>query len=231
MRIAIIPARGGSKRIKKKNIIDFEGHPMISYPLAAASKSGVFDKIHVSTDDPEITNIVTKLGYTIDFPRPNSLADDHTPVLEVARYVLETYRQRGETFDSFAMIMPCSPLLEAEDLVGAFRIFDDGRQLHPVLSVSEFPAPTEWAFAANSDGTISVEKPELLAIRSQDLKEKFYDTGTVFIQTSEEVLQSKAKTLSKFYPYKLPKERSVDIDSIEDLKFAAYLKRASLARG
>ena len=85
MRIAIIPARGGSKRIKGKNIIDFEGRPMISYPLMAVKQSGLFSKIHVSTDNQEIADVVKGLGFPIDFLRPDHLADDHTPVLEVAR--------------------------------------------------------------------------------------------------------------------------------------------------
>ena len=226
MRIAIIPARGGSKRIKGKNIIDFEGRPMISYPLMAVKQSGLFSKIHVSTDNQEIADVVKRLGFPIDFLRPDHLADDHTPVLEVARYVLKTYHEQGISFDSFTMIMACSPLLISDDFLQAQSLFEKNKGAFPVLSVSEFPAPTEWAFSSNTDGTISVEQPELLTIRSQNLKTRYYDTGNFCIQSASNVLNSNSKVLSKFLPYSLPKERAVDIDSLEDLEFAKTLLRA-----
>jgi N-acylneuraminate cytidylyltransferase len=229
LKIAILPARGGSKRVKGKNIIDFLGKPMISYPLEAARNSGLFDKIHVSTDSEEIARVVEKLGFPVDFPRSKETADDHSPVMEVARFVLKEYEKRGQRFSSFALIMPCSPLLLAEDLVKSYKLFEQHQRQHPVLSVCEFPTPIEWAFEEQRDGTITVANPDLLLIRSQDLKKKFFDTGTFSIQNSEAILGSNAKVFKSFVPYVLPKERAVDIDSIEDLEFAKLLMRGRMA--
>jgi N-acylneuraminate cytidylyltransferase len=96
MNLAIIPARGGSKRIKNKNIIDFCGRPIIAYSLDCARQSGLFDKIHVSTDSPEIAEVAEQLGYPVDFPRTADLADDMTPLMPVIQWVVQQYVARGE---------------------------------------------------------------------------------------------------------------------------------------
>src|SRR5438874_1339312 len=98
-RLAVIPARGGSKRIKNKNIRDFCGKPMIAYVLEVARESGLFDKIHVSTESAEIRQTVERLGFAVDFARPAELADDHTPIMPVLKHVVTTYASRGQTFD------------------------------------------------------------------------------------------------------------------------------------
>jgi len=116
MRIVIIPARGGSQRIKKKNIINFHGRPMISYPLAVAQESSLFDVIHVSTDDDEIANVVRGLGFDIPFMRPPSLADGNTPVLDALEWVIRKYEEQGLSFDTICLLMPASPLISTDDL-------------------------------------------------------------------------------------------------------------------
>ncbi len=123
-RIAIIPARGGSKRIPDKNIREFCGRPMISYTLQAARDSGLFEVIHVSTDTLRITEIAKNLGFPVNFLRPAELADDHTPIMPVLRHVVETFRERGQIFNEIALLMACAPLIEASDLIGAQRLYD-----------------------------------------------------------------------------------------------------------
>ena len=115
-RLAVIPARGGSKRIHKKNIKTFCGKPIISYSLEAAESSNLFDTIHVSTDCNEIAEVVTKLGYSIDFLRDPNLADDMTPIMPVLKWVISEYESRNIYFDEVVLLMPCSPMIESFDL-------------------------------------------------------------------------------------------------------------------
>jgi pseudaminic acid cytidylyltransferase len=229
MRIAIIPARGGSKRIPKKNVVDFLGQPMISYPIKAALESKLFDEIHVSTDDEEIAKVVCSLGFNTLFMRDQSIADDFAPVIDVARFVLKKYFELGKSFESFAMIMPCSPLLRAQDLVEAYKIFDQHGKKNPVLSVAKFSSPIEWAFQER-DGILKLAEPEKLQLRSQDLRPAFFDTGTFSIQSSQTVLNSKTMSF-EFLKYELPRLRAIDIDEPEDLETAKLLYKLSQIEG
>ena len=120
-RLAVIPAREGSKRIKNKNIKNFCGKPIISYALNAAKESGLFDTIHVSTESEEIANIVRDLGFTIDFLRDISLADDITPIIPVLKWVVEKYQSKNIYFDEVVLIMACAPLIDATDLKKRLR--------------------------------------------------------------------------------------------------------------
>ena len=122
-RLAIIPARIGSKRIPQKNIRDFFGKPMIYYALETVIKSKLFDKIHVSTDSDLIIDLVNEFGLLVDFKRPEELSDDITPLMPVLKFVVEEYLKIGETFNEVWMIMPCSPLINENDLLRASKMF------------------------------------------------------------------------------------------------------------
>ncbi len=142
-RLAIIPARGGSKRIPNKNIRDFCGQPIITHVLAAARDSGLFSTTHVSTESKSINKVATKFGFPPDFPRPESLADDHTPIMPVLRYTAEEYARIGEHFDEIWLLMACAPLIKADDLIAAASLFSENGSNSPVLAVSEYPVPIE----------------------------------------------------------------------------------------
>ena len=142
-RLAIIPARGGSKRIPNKNIKSFYGKPMIYYSLNAAKLSGLFDKIHVSTDSDEIAKVVTKLGFEIDFLRDASLADDQTPIMPVLKWVLEKYESQNIIFDEVALIMACAPLIDFKDLQEASKLMKINKSLNPVMAISSYSVPIE----------------------------------------------------------------------------------------
>src|ERR1700739_3167672 len=116
MRIAIVPARGGSKRIPDKNIVDFLGAPLMCYPIRAAEPSGLFDVIHVSTASLRIAEVAASLGHPADFMRDPALADDHTPLLPVLKWTLEQYAARGRAFSTVCLVMPTAPLIDADDL-------------------------------------------------------------------------------------------------------------------
>ena len=225
-RIAIIPARGGSKRIPKKNIRKFCGEPIISYALNAALDSNLFDCIHVSTDSESIARVVRELGFKIDFMRSSNLADDHTPIIPVLKYVLEEYQKKGQSFDEVVLIMPCSPLIDSKDLVAAESLMKKFNYSKSILAVAPYTAPIEWAFEYGDNGKLIPQQRGSLSIRSQDLKEKYYDAGVFCFFSTDQVLKCdiSGNDLS-FVGYKLPKSKAIDIDNDEDwiLAEAMYL--------
>lgn len=225
-RIAIIPARGGSKRITYKNIIDFFDKPLIEYALEAARESSLFDKIHVSTDDEKIAEVVIKAGFEIDFYRPNELADDVTPLMPVLKYVVDTYAQRGENFDQVCLIMATNPLVDSNDISGMVEMFEKNDSKSPVLGIVEYPAPIEWAFECLTQGQLNPLEPGMFSIRSQDLVARHYDAGCLAIYPNLFVTASEgAGDDMKYLGYKLPKYKGIDIDTIEDLQFAKIVYR------
>lgn len=226
MRLAVIPARGGSKRIPGKNIAPFCGKPMIAYALEAAANSGLFDKIHVSTDSDEIRQVVEGLGFPVDFMRDPALADDFTGLVPVLRWVAEQYRLRGELYAQVCCIMPNAPLLSSKDLVDAFDIFSRQDGCHPLLVFARFPVPIEWAFRRDKDGLMTAVSPNSLTIRSQDLEHAYYECGPFTIWRPEHLVSDNPLT-GQVLSYVLPAERAVDIDTPEDFIYAERLYRLS----
>ena len=223
-RIAIIPARGGSKRIPHKNIKNFYGKPMISYPIEALIKSNLFDNIHVSTNDREIAEVVEKQGLKIDFYRPNELSDDHTPIMPVIRYVIEEYIKLKKNYNEVWVVLPCSPMLNSEDLIKASIIFNETLYSSSLMSVTEYPVPIEWAFETNKKGFLQPVKKGYFAIRSQDLKKKFYDAGMFYIYSNKLVLNAENEGSDEnIIPYFISKGKAIDIDDFEDWEFAEKL--------
>ena len=220
MKLAIIPARGGSKRIKDKNIVDFCGRPLISYSLEAAKASGLFDQIHVSTESLKIKEIVESLGFKIDFLRDESLADDHTGVVPVLKWVLEEYKKRGKYFTEICLIMPTAPLISAEDLKKAHEVFMANHKKIPTMACGKYPVPIDWAFVETTRKTVIPLDSEKISLRSQDLPKYFFDTGA-FSFLSDLHLTEGFK--AEFVPYHLPIERAVDIDEQADLDLAEIL--------
>ena len=223
-RIAIIPARGGSKRIPQKNIKNFCGKPMISYPIRALKESDLFDKIHISTNDNKIVNVVNQLNLEVDFYRPNDLSDDYTPLMPVIKYVVEEYRKRNQTFDEVWVILPCSPLLKAEDLVKASGIFQKLNYSNPLMAVTEYPVPIEWAFEINKKGFLKPINKGSFAIRSQDLTKKYHDAGVFYVYPNEFILNCDSEGNDEnIKPYFLSKLDAIDIDYEEDWIYAEKL--------
>jgi pseudaminic acid cytidylyltransferase len=222
MKLAVIPARGGSKRIPGKNIIPFCGKPMIAYALEAARESGVFDQIHVSTDSQEIAEVAARLGFPVDFLRDTSLADDFTGLVPVLKWVVNEYQRRGANFERICCIMPNAPLLKSSDLVEAFNIFDQNCGVHPLLVYARYPVPIEWAFRRDEKGFMHADDPEKLLIRSQDLQHAYYECGPFTIWKREHLQQENPLT-GEVLSYLMPIERAIDIDTPEDLAYAERL--------
>lgn len=219
-RLAVIPARGGSKRIPNKNIREFSGKPIISYIINAAKESGLFSKIHVSTESDEIANVAAMCNYYPEFMRPIYLADDHTPIMPVLQYVAAEYAKRGFIFDQIWLLMACSPLVGAHDLIEAEDMFRRHGSQAPLQAVSEYPVPIDWAFNLDPDGLLRPVSPGMFAARSQDLPKRYFDAGAFTAYPSSWVIDSiGAGTNENFYGYVLPKWTAVDIDDEADWQF------------
>lgn len=223
-RIAIIPARGGSKRIKNKNIKNFNGKPMISHILNSCKESNLFEKIHVSTDSKTIKNIVEKDGLKIDFMRPKSLADDFTPLMPVYQYVLDKYKELNLDFAEVWVLMPCSPLIESSDLIEASKKYDSQKKsIKPLMAITEYPAPIEWALSKNNEFLCPRFKNKLNE-RSQDLPNSYYESGTFMIFPKEYILDNHKKDSEKKYiGFELSKMKGIDIDNEDDWQLAEAL--------
>lgn len=223
-RLAIVPARGGSKRIPDKNIRPFCGRPMIAHILDTARGSGLFDVIHVSTDSPRIAETAGALGFEPQFLRPAALADDATPLMPVLRYVTETFAANGQTFDEVWLLMACAPLTEADDLRCAAQLLASTQGDKAVLAVTSYPTPIEWAFDRAADGTLVPVSPGKFAVRSQDLTTRFYDSGTFSGFPVGRVLHSKgAGDDAGYVGYVLARHKAIDIDTEEDWRMAEML--------
>ena len=145
-RLAIIPARLGSKRIKKKNIRSFYGQPIISYPIKELKNSRIFNKIFVSTENILVKKIAQKYGASVDFLRPKKLSKDSIPLNLVLKDVLLKLEKRGEIFDEIWMVYACNPLLNKNNIIKANKQFQKTSKKYPMMSMKEFEAPIEWAF-------------------------------------------------------------------------------------
>jgi len=223
-RLLIIPARGGSKRIKNKNIKKFKKKPIIYYTINSAVKSKLFNKIHVSTESNLIKKIVEKKKINIDFMRTKKLSNDKTPLFEVYKYVVTEYKKIGYVFDEIWSIMPCAPNLNAKDLKRISIFYKKLKIKKPLLSISKYKVPIEWAYIINKKGELTSLSRKSQLLRSQDIGDKYYDAGQFYIYPGKKLL--KLNFIKKNYSYigyKLPFRKSIDIDDIEDWKIAEKL--------
>jgi len=221
-RLAIVPARGGSKRIPDKNIRDFNGRPIIAYSLNAASTSKMFDTIHVSTDSPRIASIVEGLGYPVEFMRDPALADDHTGLFPVAEWTVRQYRAKEIEFDDVCLLMPCAPLIEGSDIAAAMAHYDENDH-KPLLAVSTYPAPVQQALRRGSDDQLSPKSDNDFKARSQDLEPLVFDTGTFLIAAGARFLGDPPISISDFFAFDLPREKAIDINDEADFFMALIL--------
>ena len=167
MNIAIIPARGGSKRIPRKNIKEFHGKPIIAYSIEAALLSGCFDKVIVSTDDKEIAEVASKYGAEIPFIRPSEISDDYATTLDVIEHAVQWYLNKGEAPDNVCCIYATAPFVNADSLRSAFKTLKN-RKLDYVFSATSYAFPIQRALSMNEQGKVQMFQPEKFNSRSQD---------------------------------------------------------------
>ena len=177
--IAVITARGGSKRIPRKNIKEFCGKPIIAYSIEAALESGLFDEVMVSTDDEEIAEIAKEYGASVPFLRSENNSDDHATSADVLSEVLFEYRSRDSEFDILACIYPTAPFITAEELRNAAKLLTN-TDTSSVVAVTDFDFPPQRAFLLSDDGNLTWERPENALTRSQDLPRTAHDCGRVY---------------------------------------------------
>lgn len=221
MRIAIIPARSGSKRIPRKNIKDFSGRPMIAWAIGAAHDSGLFDHIIVSTDDEEIAKLSRNLGAETPFIRPADLADDCTPTVPVIAHAVSSCLELGWTTDYACCIYPCTPFLQTDDLTAALNLAQ-ARDADFVYPVTEYAHPVQRAMRQLPDDSMQFLNPELELTRTQDLEKTYHDTGQFYWGKSSAWLEHK-KMHTGGLGMPIPNWRVVDIDSEDDWKRAELL--------
>ena len=221
MKIAVIPARGGSKRIPRKNIKAFAGKPMICWAIKAAVDSNMFDHIIVSTEDTEIASIAKEHGASVPFLRPPSLSDDFTPTVPVISHAVEECLKLNWEIDSVCCIYPGVPFLEAQDLVNAYDIMkrSDSEFVYPV---THYVHPVQRAMRQLESGQMEFIDTASEMTRTQDLEETFHDAGQFYWGKATAWLAQK-KMHSDGLGMIIPNWRVVDIDNLDDWKRAEIL--------
>ena len=179
MNVAIIPARGGSKRIPKKNIKDFCGNPMISYPIKVALKSKIFQRVIVSTDDNEIAKVSESFGAEVPFIRPKNISDDFATTGDVMSHAAKWLKENANHLASVCCIYATAPFIKKDDLIKAYNLFKENKWSF-VFSATSFPFPIQRAIKLNEEGGIKMFQPEHFESRSQDLTESYHDAGQFY---------------------------------------------------
>lgn len=228
MKIAIIPARGGSKRIPRKNIKPFCGKPIIAWSIDAALKTGCFDQVIVSTDDIEIADIASKYGAHVPFIRPDKLSDDYTGTTEVIKHAIEWYESHGHSVDLACCLYATAPFLKSEDINRGLSIIQSN-SCDFTFSVTRYPFPIQRAIRIEKTGRVAMFNPEHFNTRSQDLEEAFHDAGQFYWGRAQAWRQGKKVFTPESLPVLLPTHRVQDIDTEEDWVRAEWIFKAANA--
>jgi pseudaminic acid cytidylyltransferase len=214
MKVAVIPARGGSKRIPRKNIREFAGKPMIAYAIDAARNCGLFDHVMVSTDDEEIARIAREYRAETPFKRPAELADDYTATVPVIAHAITACRALGWNIDYACCIYPCVPFINSTDLRHALDLLKTSQAAYS-FPVTEFPSAIQRALRRLPDGRMLPFYPEFELIRTQDLEPSYHDAGQFYWGKADAWLTND-KTHRSGVGLLIPNWRVVDIDTADD---------------
>ena len=232
MKIAIIPARGGSKRIPKKNIKEFSGMPIIAWSIEAAKMCKMFDRIIVSTDDYEIAAIAKQLGADVPFMRPKHLADDYTGTSAVVKDVIQNIHKNGEHVSYVCCIYATAPFISSKYLIKAYQDLINQNKSY-AFSVTTYSFPVKRSFVINQSNVIENLFPDMTLSRSQDLQEVYHDAGQFYWGLADAFLNDLPIFSRHSIPIILPRYLVQDIDTIEDWKqaelmFESYLNNKDL---
>ncbi len=213
--VAIITARGGSKRIPRKNIKDFCGKPILAYSIEAARKSELFAEVMVSTDDEEIASVARSYGANVPFMRSAATSDDYATTADVLHEVLDGYKQRGQCFEWMCCIYPTAPFVTAEKLKNSFAQFEKSG-LDGLMPVVRFSYPPQRCFILQ-EGKLVYKWPEYIHSRSQDLEPYYHDAGQYYFWRTEAFRTKKNLTMEPFFLSELEVQ---DIDNLDDWALA-----------
>jgi pseudaminic acid cytidylyltransferase len=219
MRLAVIPARGGSKRIPRKNIKQFGGIPMIAWSIQAALQSQCFDRLIVSTDDIEIADVARAHGAEVPFMRPSELADDYAGTIPVVAHAIEWQNQHGVTATDVCCIYATAPFVRASDLRSGLEILHSAGADY-AFSVTSYASPIQRAFRVTAEQRLEMFYPEHFFTRSQDLEEAWHDAAQFYWGLADAWLALKPIFAPYSAPIMIPRERVQDIDTPEDWKVA-----------
>jgi N-acylneuraminate cytidylyltransferase len=227
MNVAIIPARGGSKRIPHKNIKEFCGKPMIAWSIEAAIRSDCFEHIIVSTDDNEVAEVSRQFGAEIPFMRPPHLADDHTPTRPVINHAISELREIYGLPKYVCCILATAPFLQEIDIKKGLDLIK-ANECKFVFSVTSFPYPIQRAIRLTNDGRVEMFNPEYVATRSQDLEEAYHDAGQFYWGQTQAFLDDISTFSVASIPIVLPRYRVQDVDTLEDWIRAEWLFKTNI---
>lgn len=217
--LAVIPARSGSKGLTNKNIKELNGKPLIAYSILAARDAGIFDTIHVSTDSIEYAKIAKQYGIDVPFMRREELASDKASTWDVVRFVLEEYKKRNLLFDVVVVLQPTSPLRTKEDILNAFKFFEE-KKANMVSSVCEVDHSPLWCNVLPPDLSMKeFEREEIAFLTRQELPTYYRENGAIYIIKVPYLLSEK-NIYSECYAYIMDKKHSIDIDDELDFLIA-----------
>jgi pseudaminic acid cytidylyltransferase len=219
-RVAIITARGGSKRIPRKNIRNFHGKPVIAYPIQAAIKSKLFDEVMVSTDDNEIAEIAIKYGAVVPFMRSPETSNDTAGTLEVLREVMKNYEAQGKKFVELCCIYPVSPLIDEKLLVEAANLLENAA-FDFVVPVCRYSTPVQHSLKI-TNGTLEMADPSYFATRSQDLEPRFFDVGQFYFARTKAIFESNSFFTVKTAPLEIDDFKAQDVDNEVDWRILEF---------
>lgn len=230
MNICVIPARGGSKRIPRKNIKPFCGKPMIAWSIEAAKACECFDRIIISTDDEEIASVASTWGANIPFMRPAELSDDYIGTLPVIRHAVEWFNQHDAPVDYACCLYATAPFVSPDDIKNGLEMIQREVSSY-AFSVTSYAFPIQRAIRITGNGRVAMFNPEHFNTRSQDLEEAWHDAGQFYWGTAQAWREGRVIFGEDSVPVKLPRHRVQDIDTPEDWIRAEWLFRAMLAEG
>ena len=219
-RLAIIPARGGSKRIRNKNIKLFCGRPVITHTVDNLLKSKLFSKIHISTESKKIMNVCKK-KIKFEFLRPKRLSGDKVRTMAVINHVVKKFEKMGEYYDEVWIVYPCSPLMEIQDYKKISKLLKRFNYKKTVLTVCEYPAPIEVSYKIKMNNFLMPNKKSNFFKRTQDFKKFFYETGAVVAIPKKNFSDIKDRpNFNNLVPYVVERHKSIDINTLRDWNFA-----------
>tara|TARA_B100000214_G_scaffold161918_1_gene116113 strand:- start:693 stop:1382 length:690 start_codon:yes stop_codon:yes gene_type:complete len=225
MKLCVIPARGGSKRIPKKNIKNFCGKPIIAWSIQTAKESKCFDKIIVSTDDDQIANLAQKYGAEVPFMRPKELSDDYTATVPVISHAIEWQIANDHKPMYVCCIYPTAPFIKTTDLQRGLRILKKSNSDY-AFSATDYPYPIQRSFRISKNNTLEMFYPEHYNSRSQDLEEAFHDAGQFYWGLTDAWLDDRPIFSEKSSPILISRKRVQDIDTPEDWQVAVNMFEA-----